>query len=118
KEIKLTECVKVKITDRKGKGPLTDMQILPFYRSALKNDAHDHAYFDYFISDMYGRSIYLAYSKALTDNSGEDYRRAILMLFTPHCPYSNDWIELFDFFNYQEDLKQFMESNNWNQPYE
>ena len=111
-EIDLSKCVKAEIVRRKGSGPLGSSQILPLYRKALGEDAHGNPLIVYFITDDYGRSMYLGYGLF-------SIGRHIVMMFNPDGSYDENigYFELTDLFSYQEELKQFKELNNWNQPW-
>ncbi|MDR2546285.1 MAG: hypothetical protein LBC96_02085 [Lachnospiraceae bacterium] len=122
KEIDLSQCVKVRITDHKGNGPLTQDETRRFHEWIQGDIAIVRPTIIYFISDMYGRSLYLGLGKerARFDKEGNMSIQKIdaMMMFNPNGSYNRDtgWFELDDMWNYQEKLKQFMEMNNWNQP--
>ena len=113
-KINLDKCVKVEIVREKAQGSLEKAQILPLFQKVL---GHSSPSIIYFITDDYGRSMYLGSGRFLS-NDGPGFDKRIVMLFNPDGSYDENksYFELTDLFNYQKELKQFKELNNWNQP--
>ena len=112
-EIDLSKSVKVEIVREKGKGPLTQTQMSSLYNKVfLGEDNYNFpSSYIFLTTDDYGRSIYLGIGRP-------SIGRYVVMLFGPDSSYDENksYFELTDLFSYQEELKQFKELNNWNQP--
>jgi len=70
----------------------------------------------YLTSDTYGRLIY--YATAIhKDMDKEDVELHLVIIFNPDGSYDEDTcvLELKDLYNYQDDLKDLKEANNWNE---
>lgn len=109
-EMDTEHCMKYKITRKKEEGPVLKRLQKQLYEKALGEDAYNYKYsMDYFISDRYNRSIYLARGKASS-------KRYLVMLFQSNDSYdeSTYLMELKDLQNYQEELRAFKSLNNWN----
>jgi hypothetical protein len=108
------ECTSILISTLKGTSPLTYEQIKPFYEYVLPGDEHfsDDRWIEYFISDEYGRIM-------ITVGARFEAKWAIMMFF-PDGTYDseNGYLILTDFYTYQNQLKEFKENNNWNEPLE
>jgi hypothetical protein len=78
-----------------------------------------HPYVLYLTSDTYGRKLYFASAKHY-DTSEEAMEFELVMIFNPDGSYNEEIcvMELKDHYNYQDDLKEFKEQNNWNKPLE
>ena len=113
-------CIRVEIVRNKPNGPVRNQTLMAFYRRALGDDALDNRYFIiYHMTDDYGRSIYVG-SGRFVSVGPHGGRRHIVMLFQPDGSYNviNGVMELSDLFNYQDELREFKERNNWNMPFE
>ena len=116
REINENKCTKVKIVRRKdATGPVRNNAVTELYNIALGDDSYGSvasSHIDYFIKDDYNRSIYVGTGKA---SSG----RYVVMLFQPDRSYdeSKCFFVLTDPDNYQDDLKQLKELNDWNKPF-
>ena len=115
REINENKCTKVKIVRRKDtKGPVRDSTLNELYNFALGDDSYGSvasSYINYFIKDDYTRSIYVGKG---TYSSG----RYVVMIFQPDGSYdeSKCFIVLTGLDNYQDDLRQLKELNDWNKP--
>jgi hypothetical protein len=129
RKLDYSSTVRTNIVTRKSDGLLNHSQILLLYnrvycRNMNNENPSDNPFVSYFVTDSYGRSVYRIYSgyKEMIDDDGNVYDSGehLIMIFNPDGSFDEDrgWFMLNDLYNYQEDLKQFMESNNWNQPYE
>jgi len=118
-EIDLNKCVKVEIVRQKMAGPITDRQLSDLYFKAFGEDSGNYRASTFFITDDYGRSIYLGYGwheqKGQTDDGTTIYKT---LLFNPNGSYdeSKCIMELSDIHNYQDALKAFKMQNGWNMP--
>ncbi|MDD3127215.1 MAG: hypothetical protein PHT27_06335 [Candidatus Izemoplasmatales bacterium] len=113
-EINNDEFTCIPISTLKGPSPLTYEQIKPFYEEIFPGDEHfsDDRWIEYFVSDEYGRIMF-------TVEVRFESKWAIMMFF-PDGTYDseNGFLILTDFYTYQNQLKEFEESNNWNEPLE
>jgi hypothetical protein len=78
-----------------------------------------YPYAFYLTSDAYGRSIY--YVTAIhKDIDKEDMELHLVIIFNPDGSFDEDTciMELKDLYNYQDDLKELKEANNWNKELE
>ena len=110
-EINLDKCVKVEIVHQKKEGPVKGKQLKDFYEQAFGDAAYaDYkSYTCFFISDEYGRAIYLG-----TGTSHADYKY-VVMLFQPDGSYDDRGLMgLSDTQKYQSALREFKELNDWN----
>lgn len=118
KEIVMDKCNKVEIVYEKDLGGSIESEnVMELYRIILGEDASRSMLFiDFFTKDNYGRSIYLGTGEV----SEEGEQRRVVMLFQPDGKYdeSNSYMELTDFYNYQDELKEFKDLNDWNKPTE
>jgi len=112
-EIDESKCLKEKIVRKKDNGPINERKVLNICINVLGNDAYPHlSSIEFFKTDDYNRAIYFGRGKISSN-------RHIIMLFNPDGSYneSTGIMELFDIMNYQDELKNFKELNNWNKPY-
>ncbi len=100
------------IARTKQDSPLTYKQIAPLYEYIFPDDEHfpDDRNLDYYISDDYGRVLIVAEARLSNE--------WVIMLFNPDGTYdSEEGYRIFtDYFTYQEDLNDFLESSPWNEP--
>jgi hypothetical protein len=113
-EISESKCMKVEIVRKKPVNRSVNNDTLrELYNLALGKDAYGHvsSYTTFFITDDYNRSIYVGTGKV---SSG----RYVVMLFQPDGSYdeSKCFFVSTDPDNYQDDLKQLKELNDWNKP--
>ena len=108
-EASIDKCNVVEIVRKKGNGAVPDKILMQLYNNALGKDARRIENIYYFISDDYGRSMYLGYGTG---------GRYVVMLFNPDGTYDENkcLMELTDLFGYQDELKAFKERNGWNMP--
>ena len=113
--IDCNDCIRVEIVRQKGESPISGGVLRQTYNHVLGDDAQDGSgvmnRIVYFRTDDYGRSIYLGIGRFSSD-------RFAVMLFQPDGSFdeSTGIMELEDSQNYQSQLREFKEANNWNQP--
>ena len=112
--IDLSKAVKTEIVNTKTDryGPVDYKVLQQLYRELFdekisKNEAR--RYFAYFVTDDYDRSIYTVWSS--------EYEYYVI-LFKPDGSYDNknDILVLSDAYNYQDEVKEFLDSHLWNKP--
>ena len=110
-----SECVRVKVVRQKEDGPISDRILSRAYNHALGEDAQrgfggNMSNIIFFRTDDYGRSIYLGIGRFLSN-------RFVVMLFQPDGSFDEvkGIMELQDTQNYQSQLRDFKELNDWNQ---
>ncbi len=116
-EINRDKCIKVNIAGTKDeKGPINVKNIMSLYQKVMAEDADDSTYVSYLTSDQYGRSIYSKFAKMRPEGVG----RCIVMIFQPDGTYDENksYMELTDYYDYQDKLKELKEANGWNEPLE
>ncbi|MCL2253498.1 MAG: hypothetical protein FWC09_03565 [Lachnospiraceae bacterium] len=118
-DLNIDKCIRKEITILKEEGNIIkDSKFEAFYYD-LYDDEPSFISANYFSKDDYGRSIYTTRSrgKRTVTYSGDDI---IIMMFYPDGTYNKEvgYFELTELYNYQDELKQFKERNNWNLPFE
>jgi len=109
-----SECVRVKVVRQKEDGPISDRILRRAYNHALGDDAQGGLgvmnLIVFFRTDAYGRSIYFATGTFSSE-------RFVVMLFQPDGSFDEvkGIMELQDTQNYQSQLRDFKELNDWNQ---
>lgn len=102
------------ITSSKSISPLIYENIKPFYEFVFPGDEHfsDDRWIKYFISDQNERQMYAILSR--------DRTKFAVLLFNSDGTYDCEkgYLILTDFYAYQDQLKEFKENNNWNEPTE
>ena len=118
----LERAMRVPIIRRKD-GPTSDRAVETAYQAAITSVADGplggYRNIIFFITDVYGRSIYVGTGLERGHETGEGFL-AVVMLFQPdgsHDPETGV-MQLLDFQNYQSELREFKELNRWNQPLE
>ena len=93
--------------------------------SGCKGEDSVYRYSEYCTSDNYGRKLFYIYGVHRDVNgTGEHYSKRKTMYFHLAIVFNPDWsfdetnslLGLTDIDNYQNDLKDFKQSHNWNQP--
>ena len=107
-EFNSDKCEKKAICDTRLEIPLTEDQLNNAIDS--HNDQHGTQRFCYLTEDRYGRFVCFGYVL-------DDY---FAILFNPDGTYCSDtcFFTPDDFYNYQDEFREFKEQNNWNQPLE
>ena len=97
-------------------GPINKRSITHTYNTVFGENAIRNPNAVFFITDNYKRSIYTA---IIRDGFAGDGRRTVIMLFQPDGSLDAERgvMELNDLYQYQDDLKAFMEQNEWNEPW-
>ena len=112
--LNLDNAVRVPIvrTKEDRDGPVDREQLLSFYNELHGRESTQWhgGVATFFIADAYGRSIY-------TFQRGR--RRVFVVMFLPDGSFDRNTgvMELPDLQQYQDELKEFMELNDWNQPF-
>jgi hypothetical protein len=105
-----SECVS--ITSSKAPLPLSYEQIKPFYESVFPGDKHfsDDRWIRYYQSDSYGRILVTVEARNVDEWA--------IMMFYPDGTFDNQngFLVLSDYYTYQNQLEEFKEDNNWNEP--
>lgn len=110
-----SDCIRVEVVQQKENSPVPDRTLRQAYNHALGDDAQSGFgimnNIVFFRTDDYGRSIYLG-SGTFSSN------RFVVMLFQPDGSFDEvtSIMELQDPQNYQSQLREFKELNDWNQP--
>jgi hypothetical protein len=105
-----SEFVRVRIVRRKEEGPIKDDELVEIYQLFYPevNLSRSQMLFNtvFLRTDRYNRSIYLLGRYAI--------------LFQPNHLFDieNGVLEITDWFNYQTELRLFMEANGWDTPFE
>ena len=108
KEIDLKRCVKKEVSNQKKEVPLSEKElddILSNYKE------YDNKIFNYLTRDDYGR--FICYGWILTDLK----REYLVILLNPDLTYNVETCFYIpnDYYNYQDEFKQFKELNKWNE---
>jgi len=116
KPIDESKCIKVKLAreNRHYAEDLVPESIMRevYDKMCIYGSPNMVAFFDYLTSDDYDRHIYF-FRVADKDRKITNYH---VVMFKPDGSYEIG--EIFDLWNYQEELKAFKESNGWYQPIE
>lgn len=131
-EFNENKCIKTKIITKKNSPTInkkTENQLETLCKqyakdSGCKGEDSVYRYANFCTYDDYGRMLFYiwgvhrdVYGEGISPSSTErEFRLAII--FNPDWSYdtSNTFFELEDMFNYQNDLKEFKQLHNWNQP--
>lgn len=108
KEINLEKCVKKEISNTKQKVEINDEILNEIFSRYDGYENNCEVY--YLTNDDYGR--FICYGTAIVQ---EEYVY-LVMIFNPDSTYNAEtcFYEPADYYNYQEEFKQFKELNNWN----
>jgi hypothetical protein len=113
------KCERVAISLEKEEGPMKTGELARFYKQVFGDEAASRPAYniDYFVTDRYGRSMYLASGEWRGEGADSD-RRYVVMLFDAEgeCDETEGVLDLPDPNAYQDDLKAFKERNGWNTP--
>jgi len=118
-----SEFVRVRITRTIESGPISNNRFVQAYREVFPestlnlNQIRGSSVF--LRTDRYGRSFYFAVGG--TGGTGEErVRYHTVMLFQPDNSFDLETGVVFfeDFYRYQSQLKEFMEANGWDTPFE
>ena len=117
-----SEFVRVRISRTKESGPISDNRFARAYREVFPettlHDGQIRGSRVFLRTDRYGRSLHFAIGLV---GKGEDrVRYHIAMLFQPDNSFDLATGVVFfeDFYKYQSQLKEFMEANGWDTPFE
>ncbi|MCL2222839.1 MAG: hypothetical protein FWB92_11010 [Oscillospiraceae bacterium] len=114
--LNLNIAARAEIVRTKSAGPLSRNALREAHGISLGENSIGRLHYRYFDTDTYGRSIYV-FSRNVNrrDIVGNHFA---VVLFHPDGTFDEDLgvMELTEWFNYQEMLKEFMELNGWNQP--
>jgi len=102
---------RVKIVRQKESGPITNRMLVDVRREIIDSghDSFEPGWGIFLRTDRYGRSIY-------TRTSDDSH---LVVLFQPDHSFNVETgvLEITDMFNYQTELRLFMEANGWNTPW-
>ena len=113
-----SQLIKSRIARRNGKGIYAD-NLIPksalqkvYDKMCIYGSPRIEAFFDYLTSDDYDRHICFFRTADIDWNITNYY----VVMFKPDNSY--EIAEIFDLWNYQEELKAFKEGNDWGNPWE
>ena len=118
-----SEFVRVRITRTIESGPISDNRFVQAYREVFPestlnfNQIRGSSVF--LRTDRYGRTLHFAVGG--TEGTGEErVRFHVAMIFQPDNSFDLETGVVFfeDFYKYQSQLKEFMEANGWDTPFE
>lgn len=111
-ELDENKSVCVSITTSKSSIPLSYEQIKPFYESIFPGDKHfsDDRWIRYYQTDNYGRILLTVEARNVDEWA--------IMMFNQDGTYDSQYgyLVLSDYYTYQNQLKEFKVTNNWNEP--
>jgi hypothetical protein len=117
-ELNESKCLKVNIVREKEVKSIEFNALREMYRGALGDDARpfDDSYISSFITDDYGRCIYIGYGK----HGERDHPSVAIMMLNPDgtCDPETGAMELMDLYEYQDVLLEFKERNGWNEEWQ
>ena len=114
-----SEFVRVPIVRRKEEGPVSREDLAEVYKSLFPYSNPDRAVFNmtFLRADEYGRAVYLGVGR-----EGSEGLTYLAILFQPDHSFDFETgqleIEEEYFNNYQTKLREFMEANGWDTPFE
>jgi len=120
-----SEFVRVRIVRQPEPGPIADETLVEAFRSVFLGSTlrsnQIMAYSPFLRADSYGRSIYLIFGPQW-EYVDDEYVRSfvyVAILFQPDHSFDidNGTLLITDLFNYQTDLRLFMEANGWDTPF-
>lgn len=116
--LNLEQAISVEIVRAKPTGPIPRAILREAHRESLGEHARGTVHYRYFNSDNYGRSIYVFSKRVNARSESVSGNHHAVVLFQPDGTFDENLgvMELTDWFHYQEELKEFMEKNDWNQP--
>ena len=111
-ELDENKCDCVQIVTSKAPLPLPFEQIKPFYELVFPGDEHfsDDRWIRYYQSDNYGRILITVEARNVDEWA--------IMMFYPDGTFDsqNGFLVLSDYYTYQNQLEEFKDNNNWNEP--